>query len=89
MPDAAVEYRGPLDVVKTNLPGMYFSENLKKMAKVADKISVIRSMTHTEAAHERGQHTMFTGYQPSPALQYPAAAGATRIVVVVQASKRC
>lgn len=72
-PDAAVEYRGPLGVVKTNLSGIYFSENLKKMAKVADKVTVVRSMTHTEAAHERGQHTMFTGYQPSPAIQYPSA----------------
>jgi hypothetical protein len=29
-------------------------------------------MTHGEAAHERGTHNMFTGYRPSPALQYPS-----------------
>jgi hypothetical protein len=29
-------------------------------------------MTHGEAAHERGTHNMFTGYRPSPAIQYPA-----------------
>src|SRR5690606_3735388 len=28
--------------------------------------------THGEAAHERGVHNMFTGYRPSPALQYPS-----------------
>jgi hypothetical protein len=33
---------------------------------------VIRSMTHGEAAHERGTHNMFTGYKPSPALIYPS-----------------
>jgi hypothetical protein len=33
---------------------------------------VCRSMTHGEAAHERGTHNMFTGYRPSPALQYPS-----------------
>ena len=29
-------------------------------------------MTHGEAAHERGQHNMFTGYRPSPAIQFPS-----------------
>jgi hypothetical protein len=43
-----------------------------KTAEIADKICVIRSMTHGEAAHERGTHNMFTGYRPSPALQYPS-----------------
>jgi hypothetical protein len=42
------------------------------VAQVADRMTVIRSMTHTEAAHERGTHTMFTGYQPSPAIVYPS-----------------
>ena len=35
-------------------------------------MTVIRSMTHGEAAHERGTHNMFTGYRPSPALQFPS-----------------
>lgn len=69
---APVEYRGPMEAIKTNLDGVYFSENLKETAKIADKITVVRSMTHGEAAHERGTHAMFTGYRPSPAIQYPS-----------------
>ncbi|MES2697019.1 MAG: DUF1501 domain-containing protein [Verrucomicrobiota bacterium] len=69
---APVEYRGPMEAIKTKLDGVYFSENLKETAKIADKITVIRSMTHGEAAHERGTHAMFTGYRPSPAIQYPS-----------------
>ena len=69
---APIEYRGPLGAVKTKLEGVYFSENLKKTAQIADKITVVRSMTHGEAAHERGTHNMFTGYRPSPALEYPS-----------------
>src|SRR5436190_2731707 len=42
---APIEYRGPLDKVKTKLEGVYFSEALKKTAEVADKICVVRSMT--------------------------------------------
>jgi hypothetical protein len=71
-PYAPIEYRGPLGTVKTKLDGVLFSQNLQKTAQIADKIAVCRSMTHGEAAHERGTHNMFTGYRPSPALSYPS-----------------
>jgi len=69
---APIEYRGPLGTAKTKLEGVYFSESLKKTAGVADKICVVRSMTHGEADHDRGTHNMFTGWRPSPAVQYPS-----------------
>jgi hypothetical protein len=71
-PFAPIEYRGPLGTVDTAIPGVKFSQHMQKTAKIADKITVVRSMTHGEAAHERGTHNMFTGYRPSPAIQYPA-----------------
>jgi Protein of unknown function (DUF1501) len=67
-----IEYAGPLGTVKTKLDGIYFSEQLKKTAEIADKLCVVRSMTHGEADHGRGTHTMFTGWKPSPAVQYPS-----------------
>jgi len=70
-PFSPIEYRGELGVVKTKT-GDIFSETLPKLAQLNDKIAVIRSMTHSEAAHERGTHNMFTGYRPSPALKYPS-----------------
>lgn len=71
-PLAPAEYRGPLKSVPTIIPGIHFSEHLSKTAKIADKLTVVRSMTHGEAAHERGTHNMFTGYKPSPAVNYPS-----------------
>jgi hypothetical protein len=71
-PLAPIEYRGELGVIKTKLDGVFFNELLKNTANVADKITVCRSMTHGEAAHERGTHNMFTGYRPSPALVFPS-----------------
>ena len=71
-PYAPIEYRGELSSVKTNVDGVVFSQTLAKTAQVADKLTVIRSMTHGEAAHERGTHNMFTGYRPSPALVFPS-----------------
>jgi uncharacterized protein (DUF1501 family) len=71
-PYAPGDYRGPFGSIQTKLPGIHFSEKLPKLAAMADRFTVIRSMTHGEAAHERGTHNMFTGYRPSPALEYPS-----------------
>src|SRR5512133_3328329 len=43
-PEAPIEYRGPLGVVKTKIPGVVFSEHLARTAQVADKITVVRAM---------------------------------------------
>ncbi|MBT5915047.1 MAG: DUF1501 domain-containing protein [Opitutae bacterium] len=71
-PYAPLEYRGPFKSIPTKIPGVHFSEQFKESAKIADKITICRSMSHGEAAHERGTHNMFTGYRPSPALAYPS-----------------
>jgi hypothetical protein len=70
-PYSPIEYRGECTTVKTKT-GEVFCETLPKLAGIADKLCVIRSMTHGEAAHERGTHNMFTGYRPSPALIFPS-----------------
>tara|TARA_R110000737_G_scaffold348496_2_gene382434 strand:+ start:1061 stop:2317 length:1257 start_codon:yes stop_codon:yes gene_type:complete len=72
IPNAPIEFRGPISAIPTKIDGVMFSENLRKTAQIADKITVIRSMTHGEAAHERGVHNMFTAYKPSASLMYPS-----------------
>jgi len=71
-PNAPSEYRGPYTAINTNVDGIQFGQYFTNLAKVADKMTVIRSMTHGEAAHERGTHNMFTGYRPSPATTFPS-----------------
>jgi hypothetical protein len=71
-PYAPVEYRGEIGTTKTKIDGIFFSEYLTQTAQVADKLTICRSMTHGEAAHERGTHNMFTGYRPSPAIVFPS-----------------
>ncbi len=70
-PYAPLEYRGEIGSIETNT-GEMFGGQFANLAKVADKMTVIRSMTHGEAAHERGTHNMLTGYRPSPAITYPS-----------------
>jgi len=71
-PDAPIEYRGPLGVVKTKIPGVVFSENLSRTAQIADKISVVRSVTGRIPDHAQATYQMFTGYLPSPAIVHPS-----------------
>ncbi len=70
-PYAAPEYRGPFSPIK-GVTGEYVGAKFENIAKILDKISIIRSVTHGEAAHERGTHNMFTGYRPSPAIKFPS-----------------
>ncbi len=71
-PYSPLEYRGSIDSISTSLTGERVGQHFPKTAKILNKLTVIRSMTHGEAAHERGVHNMHTGYRPSPALQYPS-----------------
>jgi hypothetical protein len=71
-PFSPIEYRGEMGTVQTKVEGVLLNEHLNKTAQIADKITICRSMTHGEAAHERGTHNMFTGYRPSPALVFPS-----------------
>jgi len=70
-PYSPIEFRGEMGTIKTKT-GDVFSETIPRLAAMNDKFTVIRSMTHGEAAHERGTHNMFTGYKPSPALIFPS-----------------
>src|ERR1043166_6248650 len=45
-PYAPIEYRGELGTIQTKLEGELFCQTLPQTAQVADKITVIRSMTH-------------------------------------------
>ncbi len=71
-PEAAVEVRGSFRAIDTAVQDLQFSELCNDLAKVADRLVVMRAMSHTEAAHERGRANILTGYRPSPAVVYPS-----------------
>ncbi len=70
-PFASPDYRGPFSPIK-GVTGEYVGGRFERIARILDKITMIRSVTHGEAAHERGTHNMFTGYRPSPAIKFPS-----------------
>lgn len=50
-PDAPVEVRGELQSIATSVPGVRFGELLPRTAKLADRLTVIRSTTHPYPIH--------------------------------------
>ncbi len=61
-PDAPVEIRGAFRPAATRVPGTYFCEHLPRLARMADKFSLIRSMHHRDNDHAIGAYLALTGY---------------------------
>ncbi len=61
-PEAPLEIRGPFKPIATSAPGIEISEIFPRMARHADKYSLVRSCYHTAAAvHDTGHQMMQTG----------------------------
>jgi hypothetical protein len=61
-PDAPVEVRGKFKPTRSNVPGIQICEHFPLMARMMDKVALIRSLHHkTGATHENGQRWMMTG----------------------------
>ncbi|QNN21128.1 DUF1501 domain-containing protein [Planctomycetales bacterium ZRK34] len=71
-PKPGAQEQGPTEAIATNVPGIQLASHFKSLAKQADKIALIRSMTTKVGAHERGQYFMRTSYQPLATIQHPA-----------------
>lgn len=63
-PEAPVEIRGEFYPISTNVPGIQISENLPKLAAIADKYAIVRSVCHNQGNHGAGNHYMMTGAPP-------------------------
>lgn len=60
-PEAPAEYRGPFKPIKTNVPGIEISELFPLQAKIADRFSLIRSVSHGNFGHQDGAQAFLTG----------------------------
>ena len=63
-PDAPAEIRGEFEPISTRVAGTYFSQHLTKLADIADKLAVVRSIQHNQGNHGAGNHYMMTGAPP-------------------------
>lgn len=63
-PDAPTEIRGDFQNIDTNVSGIQLSDVLPGCSTVADKMAILRSMTHSDSDHGRGFHVMMSGKRP-------------------------
>jgi hypothetical protein len=65
-PDASAEVRGPFQTISTALPGVRFGELAPQTAGIADKLVIVRSMTHKFTNHIAGTYITLTGSTDQP-----------------------
>lgn len=63
-PGAPSEIRGTLDPIASKVSGVFFSSHMKRLASIADKLAIVRSIRHDQGNHGAGNHYMMTGAPP-------------------------
>ncbi len=70
-PDAPADIRGPYKPIPTSVPGMRIGELLPRLARLADRYCLMRSLTHGDGGHDGGMHVCMTGHsRPVPITPY-------------------
>lgn len=65
--DAPSGVRTEFQPIQTNVPGIHFGELIPQVSRHADKLALIRSMTHTNNDHDGGiVHTLLGQLPPVP-----------------------
>jgi hypothetical protein len=65
-PDAPMEIRGEFKPIRTRTPGTHICEHLPHLARISEKWSLVRSLTHGTSDHSQGHHVMLTGRSDMP-----------------------
>lgn len=71
-PDAVSEIRGKYGTIPTTVPGLHVTELLPDMAKVMDKVALVRSGTHENDHHETATNWVMSGRFGSAFGDHPA-----------------
>jgi uncharacterized protein (DUF1501 family) len=66
---------GKHKAIKTKVPGVSIAEHLPRLAEMADKLAIIRSLSSKEGNHMRAQYLLRTGYAPNPTVVHPSLGG--------------
>ncbi|HXG11484.1 MAG TPA: DUF1501 domain-containing protein [Gemmataceae bacterium] len=63
-PNAPAEVRGEFQAIPTKVPGVLVTEHLPRLAALADKYALIRSVHHKSSSHNPGAYYSLTGREP-------------------------
>jgi len=70
-PQAPDELRGPYKPLATSVPGFQVGELMPRLARLADRYAVVRSMSHRVPIHDVANRMLLAG-QSLPSLQAPS-----------------
>lgn len=71
-PKPGAETQGPVRAIDTAAEGIQISQYLPRLAKQMDKAAIVRSLSSTQGAHDRGQYLMKTSYTQRGTIRHPA-----------------
>ena len=71
-PEAVEEIRGKYKSIASNVPGLHVTELLPNMAKVMDKVALVRSGSHENDHHETASNWVLSGRFGSAFGDHPA-----------------
>lgn len=71
-PDAPDEIRGKYSSIATTVPGLRIGEKLPLLARVMDRVTLVRSGSHTSDHHETATNWVLSGRFGTPFGDYPA-----------------
>jgi len=71
-PEAPDDIRGKYTSIRTTVPGLTICEKLPLMAKVMDRITLVRSGSHNNDHHETATNWVLSGRFGTPFGDYPA-----------------
>src|SRR5581483_3796370 len=61
-PGAPAEIRGEFRPIRTNVPGIDICEHFPRLAQLADKFAILRSLHHERGEHSGGTHRFLSGH---------------------------
>jgi hypothetical protein len=64
-PKAPAEIRGEFGTISTRVKGIRICEHLPRMARIADKYALIRTVQHNRTSHNPGAYYSLTGHEPT------------------------
>ncbi len=57
--------------IPTSIPGTFFSDRLPQTAAIANRLTIIRSLSHHETNHFRARYFVNTGYEREASILHP------------------
>jgi hypothetical protein len=70
-PKPGAETGGPFKAIETKIRGASISEHLPRLAAMADKYSILRTLHSKDPNHDTARYLLHTGYRTDPTVEHP------------------